>query len=102
MKRPEVIEKLRRLIHAQLPDVKVWMYGSEARGDARPDSDIDLLVLVDGERVTLEQEMRITEPMNAVFLDTGVLVNTVIRTKKKWEEHKNSFYHNVMRDRVLL
>lgn len=102
MKRQEIIEKLSNKIHSKIPDIKVWMYGSEARGEARPDSDIDLLVLIDGDRVTFEQEMRINEPMNEVFLDTGVLINTVIRTKKRWEEHRDRFYYNVMRDRVLL
>ena len=34
-------------LHRNFLDLKVILYGSEARGDVRSDSDIDLLLLVD-------------------------------------------------------
>jgi predicted nucleotidyltransferase len=38
---------LRRLLDAKLPVKGLVLYGSYARGDARPTSDIDVLVLLD-------------------------------------------------------
>ena len=41
MRRPQIIERIRKAVGQVAPDAKAILYGSEARGDARPDSDID-------------------------------------------------------------
>lgn len=42
---PKLAEAVRRLVAAYQPD-RVYLFGSTARGDAGPDSDYDLLLVV--------------------------------------------------------
>lgn len=50
MRRDELMREIRtRLVRAHGKRLRgIILYGSEARGESRPDSDIDLLVLLDG------------------------------------------------------
>ena len=50
----------------------------KARGDAREDSDIDLLLLLDKDFITLEDRMRLMEPLYEIELSTGVQINPFI------------------------
>jgi predicted nucleotidyltransferase len=43
-----IADAVNRIV-AQLDPVEVWLFGSRARGDHRPDSDIDLLVVLPDE-----------------------------------------------------
>ena len=47
------IQALKRRI---LPNERVILFGSQARGDAREDSDWDLLVLLDKDKITYDDE----------------------------------------------
>lgn len=40
----EQLRAMAAAIRAEIPDAEVRLFGSRARGDARPDSDVDLLI----------------------------------------------------------
>ena len=52
MKRPEIVSRLREIIQREAPTAKVYLYGSEARGDARADSIPGLEIMANDVRCT--------------------------------------------------
>ena len=52
-------EIVRRLVEAVDPD-RIILFGSRARGDARPDSDIDLLIIKDTDQPGYRRAIRIS------------------------------------------
>jgi len=102
MRRPDITQAIRKAMHHLFPDAEVWLFGSEARGDARPDSDVDLLILLDKEHISIEDEMQISDPLYKIELETGVSINPFILSKKLWGKIITPFYENVMRERLAL
>lgn len=104
MKRPEIVDKISRAIKTVAPTAIAILYGSEARGDARADSDIDVLILLDGDKITIKREMEVTGPLNMIEWQTGVQVNPLVMLRSQWEKmpFKTPFYINVMNEGVRL
>lgn len=74
------IEKVERLLK---PPEMVVLYGSRARGDHRPDSDYDLLVVLsEKDAETIDQLYRAVQE---VELETLRAISLLIRTREQYE-----------------
>ena len=104
MRRTEVIEQVKDIIRRVAPTAKTILYGSQARNEARSDSDIDLLILLDGEKITLKEEEAITLPLYELELKTGISISPMVMLKKLWENRpfKTPFYINVTNEGIVL
>ena len=75
----------------------------EARGDARPDSDIDLLILLDDqEELTPERELELRRPLSELEAQTGVAINALVVLRRVWEQLISPFTINVTREGIAL
>ena len=104
MKRTKVVHAVKNTLHRVAPDATIILYGSEARGESRLHSDIDILVLLDKERITLNDRQQITYPLYDVGLETDTIISIMVFPKRAWENEMNitPFYHNVMKEGIFL
>ena len=104
MRRPEIVKQIKQAIQETEPTATAILYGSEARGDARADSDIDLLILLEGDKRDLKRESLISGALYDLELSTGVLISPMIMLRKQWENRpfKTPFYINVMNEGIWL
>ena len=104
MRREHIVNQIREIVHRVAPTAKTILYGSEARGEAREDSDIDLLVLLDKEKLTFDDEAEISWPLYELEIKSGVSINHLIMPKTSWENRpfKTPFYVNVVNDGIVL
>jgi len=60
---------------------KVILFGSWARGDAHPESDIDLLVVLDGFESSWKEHERMSDILNKHSLDNDTVVSALVVTE---------------------
>jgi uncharacterized protein len=88
------------------PEARIILYGSRARGDAEPDSDWDLLVLLNG---PVEHE-RASAVMHRLYdlqlvLEECPVLSVIVRTKEEWASpvyQAMPFHENVEREGIEL
>ena len=80
------------------------LFGSYARGDYNENSDIDLLVLINKEKVTRADQKKIKYPLYDIEFETGTIISPMVFSKKEWENkhRKTPFYENIYKEGKIL
>jgi len=95
--------RIRNEIKSIDPTAQVILFGSRARGDARQDSDWDILILIK-DKVTTEIERSFRYRLFDLELETGEVFSTFVYNTDTWnKKHKvTPFYRSIKQEGVLL
>jgi predicted nucleotidyltransferase len=97
------LDSYRQALADQFPGLveEVLVFGSKARGEAGPDSDLDVLVIIREGDSKRKREVRRVGHMLAVISEA--VPSIMVYTRQEWtrrERGGSAFYQAVMRDRV--
>lgn len=99
-----LLHRIRDTIRCTEPAARIILYGSRARGDARPDSDWDLLILLNG-AVDHHRAATVRHRLYDLELESDMVLSTMVLSNAVWENPLSRampFYANVMRDGIEL
>ena len=74
---------------------KAILFGSQARGTARDDSDWDILIILDKEKLMAADYDNITYPLTKLGWELGEEINPVMYTTKEWEKYRKSLFAHI-------
>ena len=80
----KVLLACRDAIRANYPTAGIILYGSQAHGQAGPESDMDLLVLLN-EDVTPAKKRIIRDRLYEIGLAEDLVISTIVRSYNGWD-----------------
>lgn len=99
-----LLKKIKQAVQAIEPQAQIFLYGSRARGDAKPDSDWDILILVDGITNT-SRTSQIRRQVYEIEWETDEILCTIVRSKSQWQNpllQMTPFWQSVNKEAIML
>ena len=98
---PDLIDEAARRIVAAAPGAQVILFGSHARGQAGPDSDVDLLVIEPEVQDRNHEVVRLQRVLAPLRLPADIVVLSAQHVEE-WGDVQSTMLHDALREgRVL-
>lgn len=99
-----ILQSIRETVRNVIPsDSKVVLFGSRARGDARTDSDWDLLVILHKDCLDNDDYDRYSYPLFELGWNIDAQIHPMIYSATEWQRRRFSpFFENIQRDGIEL
>jgi predicted nucleotidyltransferase len=100
----QALEDLKRTLASLYGDRlrAIYLYGSYARGTARPDSDVDVLIALRGEVSPHEELRRLSKTLSDICLQHDVLIATYPVPENWVRERQNPLFENIRREGIRI
>jgi predicted nucleotidyltransferase len=92
--------ELRREIARSLPELRFRMtvFGSRARGDAEADSDMDVLLEVEADRLAFAAKQRLRTITSEISLASGIILSLLVVDRQTMKERGDFSLFDDIRD----
>ena len=99
-----ILKRLRTELAVILGDrlEAIYLYGSQARGDARPDSDIDVLVVLRGDFNYFDMVMKTSTCTAQISLDYDTVISCVFVSLEDYLNRQTPLLLNARKEGVLV
>ena len=86
------------------PKAEIILFGSHARGEAREDSDWDVLILIDQDKQSRLIEKKYRDEMFELELEIGQPISTFVFSKADWNTKYSitPLYKNIQKEGVKI
>ena len=97
----QIFNEIQSLKRQLLPNEKLILFGSQARGDAHEESDWDLLVLLNKEKRSFSEDYdEYGYPFSEIGDKYGTYISVKIYAKNDWEVRSSLLKYNVEREGI--
>lgn len=80
------------IVRRDYPVLEARLYGSRARGDYQPDSDVDVAVILGGaKRRRVDVALEMVDLAQDILLDTGIYISPFPVWKSEWDNPELMF-----------
>jgi predicted nucleotidyltransferase len=103
-RKEQILQMIIRVVNKTAPDSEVYLYGSQAKGNARKLSDWDLLILLNVPNVPFDFETKFMDEFYELELETGEIFSPLIYSKNDWNSNYSitPLYENIQKEGVKL
>jgi uncharacterized protein len=98
-----ILSRIRTLVKEIDPTSEVILFGSRARGKEHPDSDWDILILVDT-KADLDYERIFRHKLYDIELELGEAFSVTLHNKNEWKSRfwMTPLYQNILREGIRI
>ncbi len=100
----EILHELRADLENRLSDqtVRLYLYGSQARNEARSDSDIDVLVILNGEFQYFDLVQKTGDIAARLSLQYDTVISLAFVSAQKFANQTNPFLMNIRQEGIAV
>jgi predicted nucleotidyltransferase len=91
------IEQAVRILAQEASPERIILFGSYARGESRPDSDVDFLIIESGNVDRHKEMVRLRRALSPMRIPVDIIVKSV-KAIQEWGDVPGSFLYSALRE----